>query len=634
VVNLGEGRAASVTAPTKAKAGVFQHVAGTYDGSVLRLFVDGSEVTTFQVAGVIAPGPGPLLMGNDGSERRFDGKIDNASFEGRALSPAEVMGLTCVRQTPTVVVTPRVSAPTSPGVAAAFDIALTNNNSSTCLPDAFLLQQFNFIPSVIIDPPAFMPVSSPPAASGETAHLTLTATPLEAAEPGSFFLSFQVSSQDREARFFFFDTVELVVAEPTGCHVSTPRELMIKHLSVVDDPVRTTTFFGAPDDPRTGAWTFKRLMEDMAPTAAEAPAMVEEMLRTFDTPQTVNGFSMGPRGGMRRLILDNWPRTPDGALDLSQPPLQLQAIVNRFDLRDLGQGNAGEGRFVFAFLVPGGMFPLQATLILEYKLPAISEADVLAWANAWHALGAMTFSEEYNAALQAITERFAGRGVRPGFPNGSAINAVRTNEIDLGDNGIWELREFVLSPETGRLVPATIKLTPDQSFNNTAALGAFINDNEASIIAERHDVPEQLNGGPFLAGAVFNDLGSWFAPDILNNEARHHFAINTCNGCHSSQEAGVRFLQIFPRFPGSEAGLSQFLTGGTVFDPVTGQPRTFNDLGRRGADLKAIVCTEEEPPSPMPLPPSRTAGAGAGAVQPQPQPQPITTLRRGISRTH
>ena len=39
------------------------------------------------------------------------------------------------------------------------------------------------------------------------------------------------------------------------------------------------------------------------------------------------------------------------------------------------------------------------------------EADVLAWAQGWHALGSKPFpSEEYNAALQALTDKFAGRG--------------------------------------------------------------------------------------------------------------------------------------------------------------------------------------------------------------------------------
>jgi hypothetical protein len=89
---------------------------------------------------------------------------------------------------------------------------------------------------------------------------------------------------------------------------------------------------------------------------------------------------------------------------------------------------------------------------------------------------------------------------------------------------------------------------------------------------------------------VFNDLGTWFAPGVSDPEARHKLALNTCNGCHSQQEAGVFFLQIVPRFPGSQAGLSGFLTGTTVFDVATGQPRVLDDLARRKADMEAIVC--------------------------------------------
>src|SRR5262249_55057279 len=152
--------------------------------------------------------------------------------------------------------------------------------------------------------------------------------------------------------------------------------------------------------------------------------------------------------------------------------------VNRFDLRDLSQGDAGEGRFVFAFNDSGGFFPLQATMILEYKLPAATDAEVLGWAQSFHALGALQFSEQYNAALQAITERFAGRGARPGATNGSAIHSVRTNEIDFGANFVWELREFSLAADTGRLVPAPLSLTPDRSFNRSDVLVRFINANQ------------------------------------------------------------------------------------------------------------------------------------------------------------
>ena len=73
---------------------------------------------------------------------------------------------------------------------------------------------------------------------------------------------------------------------------------------------------------------------------------------------------------------------------------------------------------------------LQATLILEYNIPAGSQAEILDLANAWHALRALPFpSEEYNAALQAVTERFTARNAAPGRPNGSALGQIRTNDF-------------------------------------------------------------------------------------------------------------------------------------------------------------------------------------------------------------
>ncbi|HEU4726404.1 MAG TPA: LamG domain-containing protein [Kofleriaceae bacterium] len=602
VASFGDGRAASVTAPTRAKAGVFQHVAATYDGATLRLYVNGAQVTSFDVAGTIPVGAGPLLMGNDGSERRFNGTIDDITFATHALTADEVLQLTCLTEPPTLVVSPSSLGPTPVGVPATLDVALTNHNPvGSCAPISF--QVFTFQSSLQLDPPPFQPATSAPIASGETGHFTITATAPESAGGGDT-LSFQFLVSESTTQFSDFRSVSFEVASTDGCQISTARELMITDVSVVDDPVRTA-FDPGSSDPRNGAWTFKRLMEDMAPSAADAPAMVEAVITSFTRTQTINGFTIAPRPGMDPQILSVWPRTPDGKLDLAQAPLRLQAIVNRFDLRNLANGDGGEGRFVFAFNGPGG-FPLQATMIFEYKLPAATEQDVLGWAQAFHALGAMSFGESYNAALQAVTDRFAGRGARPGHPNGSAINAVRTNEIAFSSP--WELRQFGLSPATGLLEPQAVDLTTDLRFNNSTTLASFINANQAQIIAETHTVPAVLDGQPFQAGTIFNDLTTWFAPGV-DPEARHHFALNTCNGCHSGQETGVGFLQISPRSPGSPAQLSGFLTGTTIPDPVTLQPREFNDLRRRRLDLQSIVC-----PTP------------AGIAGP--------SLRKGISRVH
>jgi hypothetical protein len=624
VVNLGGGFAASVTSPTKAQVGRWTHVAATYDGSMLRLYLDGQEVANGAVTGTIAPAPGPLLIGNDGSKRLWAGLIDNAFLSARALSASEVLALTCVRRPFSLAVSPADSPPTTAGAVATFDVAITNNDSASCGAGNYQFQAFTSVGGVTVSPSFQSILQLPP---GSTSHNPLTAAGSEDLDTGTYPIT--VVAFDQSNRQPVQTTVNFNFVA-SGCRVSKPRELMITSTAVVDDPLRTST--AAASDPRAGVWTFRHLMESMAPTPADAPRMVEEMLATFTVAQTINGFTVGPRPGMQALVLGPWPRTKAGELDLAQAPFTLQAIVDRFDLRNLGNGDAGEGRFVFAFNKAGSPVPLQATMIFEFKLPAATEDDVLAWANSWHALGGLAFpSEDYNAALQAITERFAGRGARPGRPNGSAINAVRTNEIALGDNGLWQLREFGLSPDTGKLAPATIKLTPDLGFNGSDTLAAFINANEPAILAETHTVPDTFAGLAFLAGAVFNDgFTFWQAPKLNNPEARFHFAVNTCNGCHSS-ETNTKFLQITPRFPGSEATLSPFLQGTTVRDPFSGVVRPLNDLARRQNDLKAIVC------------PPDTGDGGAGGTGGKPGGSklaapaalpPAPLLRQGIARVH
>jgi hypothetical protein len=50
-----------------------------------------------------------------------------------------------------------------------------------------------------------------------------------------------------------------------------------------------------------------------------------------------------------------------------------------------------------------------------------------------------------------------------------------------------------------------------------------------------------------------------------------------------------------------------YLTGGTVVDPVTSQPRTFDELFRRAADMKPLVCPDAESPPPS----VRRSGSGS-----------------------
>ncbi|HXN34064.1 MAG TPA: LamG domain-containing protein, partial [Polyangiaceae bacterium] len=356
-----------------------------------------------------------------------------------------------------------------------------------------------------------------------------------------------------------------------------------------------------------GVWTFGHLMRELAPTPAQAPAMTLQLFQHWLTDQTVNGFTVAARPAMQQVLLDVWPKTATGELDLDQPPLTLQAIVNRIDVRNLAAGSAGEGRFVFA--VNGAGFPQSFTVILEYNLPAKTQKDVQAWANLWHGLSSHPFpSEAYNAALEAITRRFSGRNAAPGAPNGSALLELRTNEIALSGFQ-WELRAFELSPSSGFFDEIALKETPDLSFDLTQTFADFVNQNAAAIIAEvpganDNTVALTFEGLSFRAGSIFNSQIEWFGPPtgpgIADPNARFHASANTCNGCHGPETGTPNFTMINPRSAGTEAVLSPFLTGATVTDPVTGQNRMLDDLGRRHADLTSLVCPADGGSQPPP----------------------------------
>jgi len=363
----------------------------------------------------------------------------------------------------------------------------------------------------------------------------------------------------------------------TACTIDRSAELAITALSVVEDPVRT-----APG----GAWSFGTLMKAMAGDK-DPSALVRQWLKTWNTTQTVNGLTLPARTQMQSMVLGPWEAKsggPNQPLDFSKAPFRLLAIMNRMDLRNPGV-QAGEGRFVFGVLDSVGN-PLQFTVILEYALPGGSPEAIQGWARDWHALGQFGVNDpNYNAKLQALTDRFAKLGVMTGRPFGNALNQIRTNEFALAEP--WEMREFNLT-DTG-LRPVTVKLTPDAGLDNSSVLGDFIRANQSAIVAEQYVVPERFEGMSFLgAAAKVPDGFFWRAPGVTS-EARHKFSLNTCSGCHAG-ETGTDFTHIAPRAAGHASVLSAFLRGGTVRDPVTLAPRTFDDLGRRAADLAALVC--------------------------------------------
>jgi hypothetical protein len=600
-VQLRNGQSFTSSAPIK--AGRWSHVAGLFDGQFIFLFLDGQRVGQVSARGRLRNVNAPLRIGNNaGGTDFFRGRIDEVRFSSERLTEFDLPSLACLTRPPELLsVLPPTSGPVQPETPVTYEVTVADRKfGASCGAAAFAL-----FPELVPDGFEIDSGSVVFAPPGGVALLPVTVTGGFEADPGIHELPFSVADLFTGASVG--GTLVYELAESSGCFVRTARELMLTDLSIVDDPVRARG---------GGAWSFGGLMREMAPTPEEAPAMVEALFDTWRTDQEVNGFTVPARPAIGPLLLDAWPRTASGELDLDRAPLTLNAIVNRVDIRSLSNGNAGEGRFVFAVNFPGESFPQQFTVILEYRLPAATEADVLGWASEWHALGALPFpSETYNAALQSITDRFSGRNAEPGRVNGSALGQLRTNEIAL--EGRWELREFTLAAGTGRLAPATVKLTPDNQFNFTATVSDFVNQNEAAILLEQHIVPESFGGAPFLGGSSFNDLVPWFGDgSIANNDARHKFSLNTCNGCHGP-EAATQFLQISPRFPGETAFLSPFLTGTTVQDPVDGSLRPLNDLRRRREDLEFLVCTP--------------AGAGVNRMAATPG---APTVAEGIKRVH
>lgn len=389
--------------------------------------------------------------------------------------------------------------------------------------------------------------------------------------------------------------------------VDPPRELMVTDLSVVNDPARTFDACSGTGN-ANGAWTFNTLMSNMANQGATGtnPAdFVESWLQSWNTDVTVNSFLIPRRQNIGAQVMNSWPRTPDGKLDMTKSPMRLLAIVNRLDLRDnaiYGGGNAGEGRFVFGVLnrANGGCSALPFTVILEYGVPIKGCTAIRNYAKQWMNLGSIALSDAtFNPALQAITDQFTAAGVAQSKPNGSAINQIRTNEIALA--APWELREFnVGAGHQLHLVSA--KQTPHNSLNNTATLANYINANATAIEGDAHTIPLTFpTTEPFLTGSALNQntdpAQAWNAPGVATN-ARHHLSLNTCNACHGSEVHDFNFLHITNRSAGAATQLSKFLVGnGTLAAPSTfdvpdpfdsATTRSFGDIVRRQGDLASL----------------------------------------------
>lgn len=374
--------------------------------------------------------------------------------------------------------------------------------------------------------------------------------------------------------------------------IDKDKSLVITDLGVVEDSLRTV-YDSNNTNPSASVWTFGRLVENMS-GATNASDFVMNWLEHWQADQNVNGFVSVARPNIRTAVIDPWldasalNGSPSGTLDLSIAPFRLLSIVNRLDLRK--PGNAGEGRFVFGVTDQAGN-PFQFTVIFEYELPASSETEVRQWAIDWSNLTTISDPAAYNVALQNITDRFTGKDTMLLKPNGNAINQIRTNEIRL--TSPWELREFVISPITNLLVQNTVNQTPDFELRESAQLESFLNLNAPLILKERHEIPQVM-----LGASALTPISTPWAATLSNvdDEVKHKFAVNTCNGCHRT-ETDAFFLHVSNRVQGSEAILSSFMTGinSDVVDPRNSTiRRSFNDIQRRLVDVNNVLHVKSD----------------------------------------
>jgi hypothetical protein len=79
-------------APTSIPTNAWTHLAATYDGSRIRLFVNGVEADSVLAVSTITASSGALRIGGNSRTEYFKGLIDDVRIYNRALSAAEIQG--------------------------------------------------------------------------------------------------------------------------------------------------------------------------------------------------------------------------------------------------------------------------------------------------------------------------------------------------------------------------------------------------------------------------------------------------------------------------------------------------------------------------------------------------------------
>jgi len=349
--------------------------------------------------------------------------------------------------------------------------------------------------------------------------------------------------------------------------INPKKELLISNLSVIEDPARTLDPCDVGEEPLP-PWSFGKIMQIVADQAGapDASAFVKDWLDTWTVEQVVNGHILSPLP-IDQIITTPWLAESGGErLDLGRARFRLLSIINRLDLA----AQDGKGEFRMEYVATREYcLPVRFWVIFEFELPVECMADLQALAQRWHGLGDLPFGEEYNAALQAITDE---------------LTLARLKHVNTVDEDAsvfeWNYRSFALVD--GSLVNVPLFQSPDAFDGHNPDLISWVNANQEAILADQHVVPEELLGGDTRN---FDWDGFGFEDPV---EVRFHFGLATCSGCHNG-ETGTSSIHMSWRHRGEAALPSRYMTGETILDPG-GVWRDFNELQRRADYLQGVLC--------------------------------------------
>ena len=95
-LQIGAG-AVQLTSISTLETGRWYHIAGVYDGSTMKIYIDGVEDASVAQSGSFTSNSDFYIASNDGTERYLDGKVDEARIWSDARTPTEIQDNMCSR---------------------------------------------------------------------------------------------------------------------------------------------------------------------------------------------------------------------------------------------------------------------------------------------------------------------------------------------------------------------------------------------------------------------------------------------------------------------------------------------------------------------------------------------------------